>query len=170
VINCGLAAAANKQGFSPYDRPHVLRAYTSYHVPLQKIQLNLSPVLTMQSGDTYQRQATLTVLNNAGVATGNTVTYYYDGAGADRVPTIYQLDFAAEATYPIHGVEVGLKGEVFNVTDQQKQIQASTLGWCADAASTNKTCQSARSSFGLGTSRNAYQVPRAYRVTALFRF
>jgi Carboxypeptidase regulatory-like domain/TonB-dependent Receptor Plug Domain len=170
VINCGLAAANNKQGFAPYDRPHVVRAYTAYHVPLRLFQVNLSPVLTVQSGDTFQKQGTLTVLNNAGVSTGNTITYYYAQAGSDRVPTIYQLDFAAEATYPVHGVEMGFKGEIFNLTDQQRQIQASTLGWCGDAASTNKTCQAARASYGLGTSRNAYQVPRSYRITALVRF
>jgi hypothetical protein len=64
-------------------------------------------------------------------------------------------------------VEVGLKGEVFNVTNTQRQIQASILGWCND---TNPACATARSSFGLGTSRNAYQAPRSYRLTALLRF
>jgi hypothetical protein len=170
VINCGFAGAANRQGFAPYDRTHVLRAYTAYHVPIRFVQLNLAPVLTLQSGDTFQRQATLTVLNSAGVSTGNTITYYYTQAGSDRLPTIYTLDFAAEATYPIAGVEVGFKGEAFNLTDQQRQIQASTFGWCNDANSTNRQCQSARSSYGFGTSRNAYQAPRSYRLTALVRF
>ncbi|HEY8130526.1 MAG TPA: carboxypeptidase regulatory-like domain-containing protein [Thermoanaerobaculia bacterium] len=170
AIDCAVAASANRQGYAPYDRPHVLRAYSAYHIPVRMIQLDIAPVLVVQSGDTYQRQATLTAINSVGVATGNNVTYYYERAGSDRLPTMYQLDFGSEATYPFSGVEVGLKGEVFNVTNTQRQIQASTLGWCNDANSTSSACRTARASYGLGTSRNAYQAPRSYRLTALVRF
>ena len=131
---------------------------------------SFAPVITVQSGDTFQKQGTLTVINSAGFATGSTVSYYYAPAGADRLPTIYQLDVGSEATYPIAGVELGLKGEIFNLTDTQRQIQASTAGWCNDASSTSAACQSARASYGKGTSRNAYQAPRSYRLTALVRF
>jgi hypothetical protein len=170
LIDCALAATANHEGFAPYDRTHVLRAYSTYRVPVRVIQLNVSPVVTLQSGDTYQRQATLTVINSAGIASGSTINYYYAPAGSDRLPTIYQLDLGAEATYPIASVEVGLKGEVFNLTNTQRLIQASTLGWCNDLNSTNTACRTARSSYGVGTSRDAYQAPRAYRLTALVRF
>jgi hypothetical protein len=170
VIDCATATSINRSGYAPYDRPHVLRAYSAYHIPVSVVQLDIAPVLTVQSGDTFQRQATLTVLNSDGAATGNTVTYYYAPAGTDRLPTIYQLDLGSEATYPIAGVEVGLKGEIFNLTNTQRQIQASTLGWCNDATSTNNACRAARASYGLGTSRNAFQAPRSYRVTALVRF
>src|SRR5207248_437881 len=122
-------------------------AYSAYHIPVRFIQLEVAPVLTVQSGDTFQRQATLTALNFDGVATGNTVTYYYAPAGSDRLPTIYQLDFGSEATYPIGMVEVGLKGEIFNITNTQRQIQASTLGWCNDASSTSAACKTARTSY-----------------------
>ena len=124
----------------------------------------------MQSGDTYQRQTTLTAISSPGIATGNTISYYYASAGSNRLPTIYQLDFGSEATYPIAGVEVGLKGEVFNVTNTQRQIQASTVGWCNDTSNPSAACTAARGSYGLGTSRNAYQAPRSYRITALVRF
>jgi hypothetical protein len=147
-----------------------LRAYSAYHLPVKIVQIVVSPVLTVQSGDTYQRQATLTALSADGFATGNTVSYYYAPAGSDRLPTIYQLDFGSEATYPFAGVEVGLKGEVFNVTNTQRQIQASTLGWCNDNNAPSAACSAARLSYGLGTSRNAYQAPRSYRLTALLRF
>ncbi len=170
VIDCATATSINRSGYAPFDRPHVLRAFSAYHIPVRVVQLDIAPVLTMQSGDTFQRQATLTVLNSDGAATGNTVTYYYAPAGSDRLPTIYQLDLGSEATYPIAGVEVGLKGEIFNLTNTQRQIQASTLGWCNDATSTNNACRAARASYGLGTSRNAFQAPRSYRVTALVRF
>ena len=169
-IDCAVAASTNREGYSPFDRTHVLRAYSAYHLPVKIVQVVLSPVLTVQSGDTFQRQATLTALSADGFATGNTVSYYYDRAGSDRLPTIYQLDFGSEATYPFAGMEVGLKGEVFNVTNTQRQIQASTFGWCNDTNAPSAACKSARSSYGLGTSRNAYQAPRAYRLTALLRF
>ena len=170
LIDCAVAASVNRNGYAPYDRPHVLRAYSAYHIPIRIIQLDVAPVLTVQSGDTYQRQATLTAISSTGLASGNTVTYYYNRAGSNRLPTIYQLDLGSEATYPISGIEVGLKGEIFNVTNTQRQIQASTLGWCNDANSTSSACRTARASFGLGTSRNAYQAPRSYRITALVRF
>jgi hypothetical protein len=171
TIDCATAAATNREGLSPYDRTHVLRAYSAYHLPLKVVNVVVSPVLTVQSGDTFQRQATLTALSSAGSATGNTMTYYYAAAGSDRLPTIYQIDFGTEATYPVMGVELGLKGEIFNVTNAQRQIQASTLGWCNDTSATaSAACKSARASYGLGTSRNAYQAPRAYRLTALVRF
>jgi hypothetical protein len=170
VIDCGVASSANREGYAPYDRTHVLRAYSAYHLPFKIVQVVVSPVVTVQSGDTFQRQTTLTALNSNGEATGNTVSYYYAPAGSDRLPTIYQLDFGSEATYPFAGVEVGLKGEIFNVTNTQRQIQPSTLGWCNDTASPSAACTSARASYGLGTSRNAYQAPRAYRLTALLRF
>ncbi len=169
TIDCGVAAAYNKQGLAPYDRTHVVRAYAAWHVPaIHVVQLDLAPALTVESGDTYQRQGTLTVINTPGVPTGSNVTYYYAPAGSDRLPMIYELDFGAEATFPIYrGVQLGVKGEVFNVTDVQKQIQASLIGWCNDSSA---TCANVRSSYGLGTSRNAYQTPRSYRLTAIVRF
>ncbi|PYQ52385.1 MAG: hypothetical protein DMF59_04830 [Acidobacteria bacterium] len=170
TIDCETAALANRNGLAPYDRTHVMRAYSAYHLPIKVVQVVLSPVLTVQSGDTYQRQTTLTAISSPGIATGNTISYYYASAGSDRLPTIYQLDFGSEATYPIAGVEVGLKGEVFNVTNTQRQIQASTLGWCNDTSNPSAACTAARASYGLGTSRNAYQAPRSYRITALLRF
>ena len=170
VIDCAVATSVNREGYAPFDRTHVLRAYSAYHLPIKIVQVVVSPVLTVQSGDTYQRQTTLTALSADGFATGNTVSYYYAPAGSDRLPTIYQLDFGSEATYPFAGVEVGMKGEVFNVTNTQRQIQASTLGWCNNNVSPSAACSSSRLSYGLGTSRNAYQAPRSYRLTALVRF
>src|SRR5262249_21622354 len=87
ATDCGLATSANRNGRAPYDRTHVLRAYSAYHISqIKAVQIVVSPALTVQSGDTFQRQATLTVLNSNGDATGNTVTYYYAKAGSDRLP------------------------------------------------------------------------------------
>ena len=77
------------------------------------------------------------------------------------------MDFATEATYPIGTFELGLKGEVFNVTNAQKQIQASSVGYCNDATT---ACTALQRAYGIGTSRNAFHAPRTYRITALVRF
>ena len=167
VINCGVAVNNGRNGFAPFDRTNVFHALTSYKTPLKVVNLTLSPALLVESGDTYQKQATLSVLGPDGKANGSTVTYFYSGAGSSRLPTIYQLDFAAEATLPVSMFEFGLKGEVFNVTNTQKQIQANSVGWCAAATS---ACTTLQRSYGIGTSRNAFQAPRGYRVTALVRF
>ena len=167
VINCGLAVATNRSGFAPFDRTHVVHALTSYKVPVRVVNLTLSPALLWESGDTFQKQGTLSVLGPDGKANGNTVTYFYSKAGSSRLPSIYQLDFAAEATLPVHGWEFGLKGEMFNVTNTQKQIQASSVGWCNAATS---TCSGLQTAYGVGTSRNAFQNPRNFRITTLIRF
>jgi Carboxypeptidase regulatory-like domain/TonB-dependent Receptor Plug Domain len=167
VINCGVAVTTNRSGPAPFDRTHVIHALVSYTVPVQVVNLTVSPALVCESGDTFQKQGTLSVLGPDGKANGSTVTYFYSGAGSSRLPSIYQLDFAAEATRPLSLLEVGLKAEVFNVTNTQKQIQASSVGWCND---TTTGCAALQRSYGIGTSRNAFQNPRNYRVTALVRF
>ena len=136
-------------------------------MPVKVVNLTVSPALIVESGDTFQKQGTLSVLGPTGTSNGSTVSYFYSGAGSSRLPTIYQLDFASELTYPLAMFELGLKGEIFNVTDSQKQIQASSVGWCADSTT---ACSTLQRSFGIGTSRNAFQTPRNYRISALIRF
>ncbi|HEX9163785.1 MAG TPA: TonB-dependent receptor [Thermoanaerobaculia bacterium] len=167
VINCGAAVANNRDGVAPFDRTHVVHALTSYRVPLRALNLTFSPALVFQAGDTYQKQGVLSVLGPDGKSNGSTVTYFYSGAGSSRLPNVYQLDFATEATVPISALEIGLKGEVFNVTNTQKQVQASSVGFCADSTT---VCSTLQGSYGIPTSRNAMQPPRNYRITALIRF
>ncbi len=167
TINCAVAVNTNRNGPAPFDRTHVLHALTSYKLPVKLVNITMSPALIMESGDTYQKQGTLSVLGPDGKANGSTVTYFYSGAGSSRLPNIYQFDFATEATYPIASLELGFKGEVFNVTNTQKQIQASSVGWCADSTT---ACSTLRRSYAIGSSRNAFQNPRNYRITALIRF
>jgi hypothetical protein len=167
VINCGVAVNNNRDGFAPFDRTNVFHVLTAYKLPLRALNVTVSPALLVESGDTFQKQGTLSVLGPDGKANGSTVTFFYSQSGASRLPTIYELDLATEATLPVAGLELGLKGEVFNITNTQKQIQASSIGFCADATA---ACSALQASYGLGTSRNAFQTPRSYRVTALVRF
>jgi outer membrane receptor protein involved in Fe transport len=157
----------NKEGMAPFDRPHVAHAYLAYHVPVKAPNIVLGTSYVFQSGDTYQKQRTVNVLSPSGAA-ATTATYYYEPAGGTRLPSIYQLDVSAEASYPLwQTLEAGLKFEVFNLTNVQRQIQANLLTWC-DAPTS--ACDAVRSSYGAGTSRNSYQAPRNLRLTALVRF
>ena len=157
----------NKDGLAPFDRPHIVHAYLAYHGPIKAPTILLGTSYVFQSGDTYQKQRTVNVLNPAGAAV-STATYYYETAGATRLPSIYQLDVSAEATYPFwQTLEAGLKFEVFNLTNIQREIQANLLTWC-DAPTT--ACDTVRANYGAGTSRNSYQAPRNLRLTALVRF
>jgi Carboxypeptidase regulatory-like domain/TonB-dependent Receptor Plug Domain len=167
TINCGVAVATNRSGAAPFDRTNVFHALTAYKVPVSHFNLTIAPALLVESGDTYQKQGTLSVLGPDGKTNGSTVTYFYSGQGSSRLPTIYQLDLASEATLPVAGFEFGLKGEIFNITNTQKQIQASSVGWCNAATA---ACTTLQQSYGIGTSRNAFQNPRNYRITALVRF
>ena len=77
------------------------------------------------------------------------------------------LDGSLEATYRIFGIEIGAKGEVFNITDQQEPFVVSNTAWCnAQTAA----CQTTRDVFGLSTARGSYQIPREFRLTSLIRF
>jgi hypothetical protein len=44
VIDCAVAVSSNREGYAPYDRTHVLRAYSAYHLPFKIVQVVVSPV------------------------------------------------------------------------------------------------------------------------------
>ncbi|HXM75697.1 MAG TPA: hypothetical protein VN971_02890, partial [Thermoanaerobaculia bacterium] len=98
--------------------------------------------------------------------------YYYDARGTETTPSIYQIDTSLEVTFTIfRSVELGVKGEVFNITNIQRQVDANNLNWCDDATqAASSTCGQARATFGTATARSAFQPPRSYRLTTLVRF
>ena len=67
------------------------------------------------------------------------------------------------------GFQVGVKGEVFNVTDEQEKITVNNTTWC-EAQPGSTACQTARTNYGTATARGSFQAPRNYRLTALVRF
>lgn len=158
----------NLYGNSAYDYPQFLKLLGVYSLPLGKFNLSFGGAGEYQSGQTYSKVATATVLSAAGTSTGQTLTYYYDGLGSERLGSTWFIDGSAEATYQLfHGIQAGLKGEIFNITDNQEPIGVASQVWCeADTPS----CAAARSRFGSQTSVSHYQSPRSYRLTVLFRF
>jgi Carboxypeptidase regulatory-like domain len=151
-IPCPEATNHNRYGYAQYDRTHVLQAFTAYTLPLRWVALTAAPTFTWGSGLPYQAQRNFTIHNE-------TDTYFYDKRGSHRLNDYYQVDFALEAVFKPWGpLELGAKGEVFNVTNQQQIIDNTRVRLIPDA------------NFGVPTSRASFQAPRSYRLTGLIRF
>ena len=174
VIPCSIVNdGSNKYGELPESINNAFRFGGAYVQPIGRVNLALGLGASLFSGIHYQKQRSMNVLipgttTNAGPAE----TYFYEPRGNETLPSIYQIDASLEATFNVFStIELGVKGEVFNVTDQQKQTNVNNLTWCDNAAAApTSSCGIARATFGAGTARSSYQAPRAYRLTALVRF
>lgn len=152
VIPCSQAMNVNRYGYAPYDRTHIIQAFTAYTLPLRWVAITAAPSVFWQSGLPYQMQRTFSINQEFPI-------YFYDKRGSHRLPDYYQVDFALEAVFKPWGpIEVGAKGEVFNVTNQQLQVT------CTGA------CLNPGANFGRGTARGNFAAPRGYRFTGLVRF
>ena len=166
VIPCNDVQAQN-DGAPPYDIPHLANVLGGYRFNLGPVNLALGSAFRWSSGNSFSKERSVTALRPDGTSTGQTLTYYYEGRGSDRMPNYWQLDGSLEATYRIFGIEIGAKGEVFNITDQQEPFVVSNVAWCeADTTA----CATTRTNFGLSTARGSYQIPRGFRLTSLIRF
>jgi outer membrane receptor protein involved in Fe transport len=158
---------ASQAGLATYDVPHVLNAIGTYGWKLGPVNLTYGAVGKWQSGLPYSKVRTMTVLRN-GKTTSNTETYYYEGRGSDRLPSNWTVDNSLEGTFRVMGrTELGLKAEVFNITNNEEAISTANTNWC-NAQTTG--CATTRTNFGAQTARSHYQTPRSYRFTALLRF
>src|SRR5204863_9908333 len=103
---------------------------------------------------------------------GPAEAFVYEARGAETTPTIYQIGASLEGTLTLWStLELGLKGEAFNGTDQQRRTNVNNATWCGDATAGPATsCGISRATFGTATARGSYQAPRAYRLTTLLRF
>jgi len=162
-LPCGQATDLNQFGIAPYDRTHVLNVLAAYTVSLPSVNLTAGPVFRWQSGLPYERQRHL------GVPDGSPGNFYFiDRRGSSRLPSWYQIDFALEGTFKPFGVgphwlvggpiELGVKAEVFNVTNQQTIVNTRFISTLPNEF------------FGKPTSRDALQAPRSFRFTGLVRF
>lgn len=174
VIPCSVVTdGPNKTGQPPLSITSSFKAFGAYAQSVGSVNLALGLGAIVQSGVRYQQQRTMQVLiPGTSTNSGLTETFFYDPRGNEVTPTIYEIDSSLEATFTVwRTVELGLKGEVFNVTNTQKQVAANNVTWCADTTqAANSSCAIARANFGTATARASYQVPRSYRFTALLRF
>jgi hypothetical protein len=49
-------------------------------------------------------------------------------------------------------------------------VKVDNFNWCGTGVTAPSACAASRATFGTGTTRASYQVPRNYRLTALVRF
>lgn len=162
AIPCDQAAIANHYGIASFDRTSVANAFLAYTFNLPIVNVTAAPSGTIQSGLPYQEQRSFTFPD------ASRALYFYTQRGSFRTPTTYALNFALEATFKPVGnqgvwliggpLEIGVKGEVFNLTNQQKIVTNTQL------------ILAPGSSFGQAANRNAYQTPRHFRLTGLVRF
>ncbi|HEV2063677.1 MAG TPA: hypothetical protein VGS00_03920, partial [Thermoanaerobaculia bacterium] len=180
VIPCAIVNdGPNKTGLPDYNQTSNLKAGGAYVQSVGPVNLAVGLGGQLVTGVHFQKQRSMNVLipgctpvSASKCQAGPTETYFYDARGTESTPTIYQIDGSLEATFTVwKTVELGVKGEVFNITDQQKARAVSQTTWCDNAAaSATSSCGLARTNFGKGTARGSFQPPRAYRLTALLRF
>lgn len=174
VIPCReVQEGRNTTGRSTFDRPHNVKFSGAYTRPLGPVNLVLGLAGQWISGINYSELRTLSVLfPGTATAAGPTATYFYTKRGSDRLDPVWSIDTSLEATFRLlDRVELGAKGEVFNIFDEQEQITVNNTTFCGDASPTAPlACRNARAIYGTATARGAFQPPRTFRVTALVRF
>ena len=98
-------------GLLPTDRTHVLKAYGGYF--FDNIPLELSANFNLQSGTPISALGSDAAY---GVNTG----FSLDRGTAGRTPSIWQLDFGAQYSFPIWKSNLAIRADIFNVTNEQR--------------------------------------------------
>ena len=165
------AVNAKLNGRPTWDIPHVFNLLGAYAFHLGPVSLTAGGAGTYQSGASYSKTRTLTVLNNAGESFGTTATYFYDGQGSDRLPNWWNFSTSLEATYRIFGVDLGGKLDVFNIFNRQSKVAVNNTTWCdVSNPAAGSSCATAIQRYGTATARGSYLTPRNFQLTALIRF
>jgi hypothetical protein len=172
VIPCSeVQNGANKTGRPIYDRPHNFKLFAGYVRPIGPMNLSLGALSEALSKRRYEKVRSVNVLtpgttNNA----GPTATYFYNERGTDQLDGLqWFIDSSIELTWRgPSATQVGVKGEIFNLTNREEKIVNNNTAWCGSTA--NAACQTAVDNFGKATARGSFQTPRQYRISAIFRF
>jgi len=148
--DCASILANNRRGLLSYDATHLVKIFAAYTYPFSFVSLTAAPSFTFSSGLPYQEQQNFSIH-------GDTDTYYYTPKGSSRLPNWYQVNFALEADFRIFNpVEFGIKGAVFNLTNQQPVTNGVNL--LPNAA------------FGTPQSNGSLNPPRNYQFSAVVKF
>ncbi|HEX2474199.1 MAG TPA: hypothetical protein VHK01_05615, partial [Lacipirellulaceae bacterium] len=161
----------NTNGRPSYDRPHNIKVNGGYSAPIGPFNLTVSAVSEIISKQRYTRSRTVTVLRpGTNNSSGQTASYLYEELGSSPVEGLRNfIDFGTELTWQIANThQAGFKAEIFNLTDNQEQIQSNNTAWCD--ATANATCTTAVNNFGKASARGAFQLPRQYRFSLIYRF
>ncbi len=172
VIPCAeVQNGANKYGRPIYDRPHNFKLNGAYVRPIGRVNLSVGALFESASKRRYEKVRTVNVLTPGTLNNfGPTATYFYNERGSDPVPGLqWVLDNSVEATWRgPQRVQVGFKGEIFNVTNQEAKIISNNTAFCGSTAVA--ACATAVGNYGKAGARGSFQTPRTFRVSAIFRF
>ncbi len=142
----------NQTGLLSYDVTSAVKVFAAYTMPFSILNLTAAPSFTWLSGLPYQETRQFKI-------NGDTDLYYDTPKGSSRLKDWYALNFALEADFKVFGpLQVGLKGEVANLTNVQTTVDATRITLLPG------------SSYGMPTSRNAQQTPRNYQFSAVIKF
>ena len=159
----------NLAGKPTFDRPHLVKFNGAYVRPIGPINLTAGTVGAIASKTTFSKQRTISVLNPVTGNSFTTYTYFYEPRGSERVDgMLFTLDLSLEGTYrAFQNSNFGVKFDVFNLFNNEEKINVSNLNWCNSTAG---SCATTVANFGKATTRAAFQAPKTYRVTFLFRY
>jgi hypothetical protein len=161
----------NKYGLATYDRPHNVKFGGAYTQPIGPVNIVLGLAGQWISGVNYSRTRAMDVLRPGTTSRVAGATYFYDERGSEELDPVWTVDSSLELTFRLFNlVEMGAKGEVFNVFDEQEQIQVNNTVFCGNTVNPSAACTTARNNFGKATARGSFQPPRTYRATFLVRF
>lgn len=136
----------NRLGPAPYDRPHQFGLFTTIRFPRGRSQWTLGSALRYRDGVPWEVRR----LEEAGVR-------FLEPRGARRLGGVFQWDLAATWDLRMASqLELELKAEVFNLSDEQQQLAAETL---IDTGLV-----------GLPRTVDDLQTPRTWRFTLGLRF
>jgi len=149
---CPEVLGHNRGGVLPWDVTNSVKIFAAYTIPFSFMNLTAAPSFNYFTGLPFQQQRTLTI-------NGDTDLYYDTPQGSSRLKDWYQLNFSVEASLKIlNPVELGLKADIFNVTNQQTLIDPTRI------------VLTPTDTFGQPTSRNSFNAPRGYQFSAVVRF
>lgn len=139
--------AVNRFGPAPYDRPNQLKLFANYRRAWTKVDLSLGTVARFESGIPFQQEQDTFPFG----------TRFLTPRGSQRLEDFWQVDLSASVGSPVlRGVDLDLKLEVFNLTDEQNPIGVET--------------QVDFGRFGRPRSIDDLQAPRNIRLTLGLRF
>ncbi|MCH9649039.1 MAG: TonB-dependent receptor [Deltaproteobacteria bacterium] len=140
------ANLVNRVGPAPYDRPHRLRLFGNYQKPWKRANLSLGTAIRLDSGTPYEA-----------IADDPFGQRFLSPRGDFTLPDVFQWDFSAVVNLkPSDALEVELKVEVFNVSNEQRQVGA--------------VSELNTGLFGRPRSIVDLQAPRSFRMTLGLRF
>lgn len=161
---------ANLYGRPSFDRPHLLKYSASYLQSLGPIDLTFGMVGQATSKLTYQKTRTIQVLSPVTGQQFATMTYWYAPRGSERIPGLLNLtDLSINASWRgPSSTSIGLQFETFNLFNNEEKINVSNTAWCESTATA--ACATTVANFGTATTRAAFQAPRTYRASLVFRY